>query len=286
MGYTNAGPMTAVSQAFESLRISRGWCRVVEKWVGPTVVAFALLIAWEFAASNSTSPFVAAPSAIGPRIITSYFGGRAGTMWLGGPGWQDLVPSLARAAGGWSLAAVGGMAAGLAIGSIPRLEAASSPIINLSRSLPTPALIGVFFFLFGTGDLPKVLLIAFGAVWPVLFNAVDGARSLGTTRRHVGSIYRIPRRIWIFRILLPGALPKIFAGLRVSLSYALILMIITELQKAVNGMGYRLNLVQRSFDYTGLWTILVVLAIVGVITNALLLAVQHRVLRWHERAHR
>lgn len=257
----------------------------LSRWILPLLVPLLLIFLWEVVAARSASPFVATPSEVARRLQEMFLAGSSASLRIGGPGWGDLVPSLRRAALGWALAAVGGTAVGLAIGSSARLEAATSPLINLSRSLPTPALIGVFFFLFGTGDLPKVLLIAFGAVWPVLFNAVDGARSLGQVRRDVGRIHRIRPTVWVRRILLPGAMPKVFAGLRTSLAYALILMIITELQKAVDGMGYQLNQVQRDFDYIGLWAILAVLAIVGMVSNGMLVALQHRVLHWHEKAH-
>lgn len=259
--------------------------RRLSRSVVPVAVVAAVILFWQLAAMQSSSPFIVTPVEVFHRLREMYFAGPGWRLWIGGDGWPDVLASVRRAALGWGLAVIVGVVGGLAIGRLPHLEAATAPVISLARSLPVPALIGVAFFLFGTGDLPKILLIAFGAVWPVLFNSIDGARSLGMTRLEVTRVYRIPFLQWCWRILLMGALPKIFAGLRTSLSYSLILMIISELQRSVNGIGYQLNQVQRGFDYPALWSLLVVLAILGFVSNSLLLAVQHRVLAWHEEAH-
>jgi ABC-type nitrate/sulfonate/bicarbonate transport system permease component len=79
-------------------------------------------------------------------------------------------------------------------------------------------------------------------------------------------------------------LPKIFAGLRVSLSLALILMVISELRGSTDGIGYQMIKAQRTFDMPGMWAGIVLLGILGYVLNALLLAVQNRVIGWHTRS--
>jgi len=170
---------------------------------------------------------------------------------------------------------------GVLLGIWPVAAALCEPLIHLGRSLPTPALLGVFFFLFGTGGTPKVLLIAFGVVWPILFNTVDGVQSIGTVRGKVLDVFKIPAWRALPRVVLAGAAPKIFAGARVALSLSLILMIISELQKSRNGLGYLLVTTQRNFDYVAFWTVLVTLAVVGVVLNVVFVRVERRVLAWH-----
>ncbi len=158
------------------------------------------------------------------------------------------------------------------------------PLVHLGRSLPSPALLGVFFFLFGTGDSPKIFLIAFSIVWPILLNTIDGVSSIGAVRAQAAQVFRIPRRDVLFHIVLPGASPKIFAGIRTSLSLSLILMIISELQKSENGLGYQLIQSQRNFDYGGFWSVLVALVILGVLFNIIFKFVERRALAWHRGA--
>jgi ABC-type nitrate/sulfonate/bicarbonate transport system permease component len=197
---------------------------------------------------------------------------------------SDLLPSVRRALSGFALAVVAGVVVGVVLGLNRYLFALFQPLIHLGRSLPTPALLGVFFFLFGTGDTPKVLLIAFTVVWPILFNTIDGVGSVGHVRQQAASIFKISRLDRLTGIILPGASPKIFAGMRTALSLSLIIMIISELQKSTNGLGYLLVQSQRVYDYAGFWSVLIVLAVLGVFFNLLFTVIERRVLAWHRGA--
>jgi ABC-type nitrate/sulfonate/bicarbonate transport system permease component len=257
----------------------------VESLLLRLIVPAALIAVWEWASRLETKGlFIAGPFEVVRRVRTDYLSASPSSFFLGQATFDHVIPSLSRALMGFALAAVLGVTIGVVLGLWPVMAALFTPIVHLGRSLPTPALLGVVFFLFGTGDLPKVLLIAFGAIWPVLFNTMDGTQSLGTERGRVAQVFRIPFHAVLTRIVLPGAAPKIFVGLRTALSLSLILMIISELQKSLNGLGYTLNATQRNFDYEGLWAVLVVLAILGVALNFALVRVERRVLAWHRGA--
>ena len=249
------------------------------------IVPLVLLGLWEWGSRLETKGlFIAGPVETFRRVGSDYLSGSASSLFLGQATIDHVLPSVSRALMGFGLAATLGITVGVVLGLWPVMSALFTPIVHLGRSLPTPALLGVVFFLFGTGDLPKVLLIAFGAVWPILFNTIDGVQSLGVERGRVAQIFHIPFRSVLTRIVLPGAAPKIFVGLRTALSLSLILMIISELQKSLNGLGYTLNATQRAFDYTGLWAVLVVLAVLGVTLNFALVLVERRALAWHRGA--
>jgi ABC-type nitrate/sulfonate/bicarbonate transport system permease component len=99
-------------------------------------------------------------------------------------------------------------------------------------------------------------------------------------------VYRIGFRDELLRIVLPSAAPKIFAGLRVSLSIAVILMVISEMVATVNGVGFELVQAQRSFRSLDVWATIVLLGIIGYTLNAILGAIEGVVLRWHRGAMR
>lgn len=84
----------------------------------------------------------------------------------------------------------------------------------------------------------------------------------------------------MFGVVLPAAMPKIFAGLRVSLSLALVLMVVSELVGSTNGIGYQLVNSQQQFDLPGMWTGIVLLGVLGYALNTVLLAVERKVLNW------
>jgi ABC-type nitrate/sulfonate/bicarbonate transport system permease component len=86
----------------------------------------------------------------------------------------------------------------------------------------------------------------------------------------------------VFGVVLPAALPKIFAGLRVSLSLSLVLMVVSELVGSTNGIGYRLMYDQRQFDLPDMWAGIVLLGVLGYVLNTVLLAVERRALNWQQ----
>ncbi|WP_426243618.1 ABC transporter permease [Nocardioides sp. LHG3406-4] len=249
------------------------------------VVPVILVALWWWA---STVPdlqlYVVDPLTAVRQFFSDFFTTDASRLFLGDATYDDMIPSVLRALGGLALAIVVGVVFGTAIGVSRLLAAMTQPLIHLGRSLPSPALLGVFFFLFGTGDWPKVLLIAFSIVWPILFNTVDGVASIGQVRAQAAQIFRIRDRDVLLRVILPGASPKIFAGIRTSLSLSLILMIISELQKSENGLGYRLVQSQRVFDYGAFWSVLVMLVVLGLIFNLVFKLIERRVLAWHRGA--
>jgi ABC-type nitrate/sulfonate/bicarbonate transport system permease component len=132
----------------------------------------------------------------------------------------------------------------------------------------------------------KIAMIAFGVVWPILVNTIDGVRSVDPLHLDTGRIYRVGLRDRLFRIVLPSAAPKIFAGLRVSLSIAVILMVISEMIATLNGVGFTLVQAQRSFRTLDVWAGIVLLGIIGYVLNVILGVAERRVLHWQRGAMR
>ncbi|MGD7001904.1 ABC transporter permease [Corynebacterium halotolerans] len=228
---------------------------------------------WGISQTEITGLFVPAPHEAVLRFWDEFIVGDAIVA--------HTFPSLFRALCGLGLAIVIGIAVGVVLGTSTILTGLFQPLVHLGRSLPSPALLGVFFFLFGVGDAPKVFLIAFAVVWPILLNTIDGVGAVGETRSQAAQVFRIPAHRVLASIVLPGASPKIFAGIRTSMSYALIMMIISELQRSENGLGYMLVQAQRNFDFSTFFAVLIMLVIIGVIFNVIFKTIEHRVLAWH-----
>lgn len=209
-------------------------------------------------------------------------------IWLANPtAWtQNLLPSMQRLAIGWGAAVVIGVGIGTLIGLSSRVRDYVDPIIQFMRAIPPPTLLPLFIILLGIGDSMKEAMILFGVVWPILLNTVDGVSSVEPLLRDTGRAYRISRVDQLFRIVLPSAAPKIFAGLRVSISIAVILMVISELYAATDGVGFVLVQAQRSFRSLDVWATIVFLGIIGYTLNAILSLVEGYVLSWHRGAMR
>jgi ABC-type nitrate/sulfonate/bicarbonate transport system permease component len=197
---------------------------------------------------------------------------------------SDVVPSLVRLALGFGIACVVAVAAGLALGLSRPLRRATDPIVQFLRSIPPPALLPFGILVLGVGTSMKVFIIAFVCLWPVLLNTIDGVAGVDPTLRETATVYDIAPRDRLLRLTLPAAAPQIFAGMRTSLSLALILMVISEMVASTNGIGYFVLQSQRSFAIPEMWSGILLLGILGYVLNVIFLLVERRVLRWHRGA--
>src|SRR5690606_24419444 len=107
---------------------------------------------------------------------------------------SDLVPSLYRFAAGFVIALVLGVALGIWLGLAPLARRAADPIIDFFRAMPKPALLPVAILFLGVGSSMKIAIIAFGAIWPVLLNTIDGVRGVDPNMLEMSRVYGISRR--------------------------------------------------------------------------------------------
>ena len=232
-----------------------------------------VFVAWLLATRAADSIFFPVPTEVLPAVWNDWLADSAT--------WQDnIVPSIVRLLYGFVLAAVVSVALGLAIGRSQLIREFVEPTIHFLRAIPPPALLPVFLIIFGIGDLQKVMVIAFGVAPPILLNTIDGARSVEPLHLDSAAALQIGRRGRITKVIFPAAAPKVFAGLRVSMSLAVILMVISELVAATDGIGFRIMRNSRNFAYVDMWAGLVVLAILGIVLNAGLTVLESRVLKW------
>jgi ABC-type nitrate/sulfonate/bicarbonate transport system permease component len=197
---------------------------------------------------------------------------------------SDVVPSLVRLGLGYGIACGVAVSAGLALGLSRPLRRATSPIVEFLRAIPPPALLPFGILVLGVGTSMKVFIIAFVCLWPVLLNTIDGVAGVDPTLRETASVYDVSARDRLLRVTLPAASPQIFAGMRTSLSLALILMVISEMVASTNGIGYFVLQSQRSFAITEMWSGILLLGILGYVLNAVFLLIERRVLSWHRGA--
>lgn len=242
-------------------------------------VLIGLIVAWQLLTSTTDSPFFPTFAETADRLWRN---------WITDPRLitGHLVPSLVRLMAGWLGAVVIGIAVGTLIGMSARLRDYVDPLIQFLRAIPPPALLPLFIVLLGIGDLMKVAMILFGVVWPILLNTVDGVRSVDSLHRDTARVFGLRRRDVLFRVILPSAGPKIFAGLRISLSIAVILMVISEMVATLNGVGFTLVQAQRNFRMLDVWAGILVLGIIGYVLNTGLSLIERRVLRWQRGAYR
>ena len=203
------------------------------------------------------------------------------TQWVTGPARANLASSVEHLLAGYAIAAVAGIGLGVALWSLRYVREATSPYLYFLYVLPAPVLVPAVMALFGIGFTMKVVIIAFAAVWPTLLNTLDGMRGVDQVKLDTSRALGLSRPRHVFEVMLPAAAPQIVAGLRNSLQVAIILMVVSEWVASSDGIGFYIVNAQQSFDYLGMWSGIIVLAIIGIVANLLFVAVENRVLHWH-----
>jgi ABC-type nitrate/sulfonate/bicarbonate transport system permease component len=248
-----------------------------QRWL---VFAVCVLL-WQWLATSAASVFFPSPTTIARTARGLWLDGPADRLFLGSGVADDVLPSVGRLLGGWAVAGVVGVVVGITLGLVPVLADYASALLAFLRAVPPVMLVPVFLVMFHIGTSMQVATIAFGSVWPVLLNSVDGARSVDPTKMATARAFRIGRPRWIISVVVPTASPKIFAGLRISLGFALILMVVSELVGSTDGLGYRIASAEQTFNYPAMWAGTVLISLVGYALNRLLVTVENRALSWH-----
>lgn len=198
--------------------------------------------------------------------------------------WDPLLATVERMAWGWLLASVLGVMLGALIAGSVLAHRMLHPLLEFTRPLPASAIIPVAILAFGLSSTMSLAVIAFGSIWPVLLASVQGFSSVDERLREVSAVMRMPTWSRFVKIDLPSALPGILAGARVGLAVALILAVVTEMQASLTGVGQNILMAQRSFKTPDLYAGVVLLAVIGFVTSAVIQAVENHVLRWRSSA--
>jgi ABC-type nitrate/sulfonate/bicarbonate transport system permease component len=236
-------------------------------------VPIAILAGWQvWTAHQHSSKF--------PRLSTILVEFR--DLWLFSQFNEHVVPSLERIGLGFALAVVVGIALGIPIGLSRWARLWTMPHIEFWRAMPPPALLPIsIVLLHSIGNKQKVAFIAFFCLFPILLNTIDGVRAIDPTLVETARSYNIPRRERIRRLVLPAAAPQIAAGMRTSLSLAVIMMVVSEFFSSTSGVGYVLLISKNTFQFTPMWAAIVLIGVLGYLLNVLFLLAERRLLAWH-----
>lgn len=231
-----------------------------------------LLAVWFFATLDGASFFVPTP-----QLLVETFS----STWTADRFLSDVFPSLGRLLVGIILSILLGIGAGLLIGSFRWLRALFEPTMEFFRAMPPPVLIPVIMLLVGVGDEMKVSVIVLGAVWPILLNTIEGVRSMDEVLADTSRTYGMTKFNSVRYLILPSAMPQIMAGIRQSLSIALILMVISEMFASTEGLGFTIVQFQRSFAIPEMWSGIVLLGLIGVLMSFIFQIAERRILGWY-----
>lgn len=232
-----------------------------------------LLATWEVCARTNfiDTRFFPAPSAIFQHLI---FVAKHQTLLV------DLRASLQRIAIGYIGGVVLGIALGLAMGILYRVRQFFYPLMVLLYPVPKIALLPLVMLVFGVGDLSKIIVIGLGSFFLVLANTLHGIDTLPRQYFDVAHIFDVRRRDVVTAIVLPGALPSIFTGLRLAIGYSLVVMVAAEISGAQAGLGYVIWQSWETFSLKTLYAYVFVLGVLGLFFTLAIDALQRHWVRW------
>lgn len=257
---------------------ARAWAtRLAVGWAGAAV----LLVVWQLMTERSESAYFPTPLEIVDDMHERWFSAGLANGLLTDAVFVDITPSLERLSIGLLVAILVGIGLGVLLGRMTILAQYLEPILHFMRALPGPVLLPLALVLIGTGTSMRVALIAFGAVWPILFNTYSAVRQVPEGYLEAAKVARLSRTATLFRVILPASSAGIFAGVRVATSLGIILLIASELVAASDGLGFGLTQSQRSFQFLAMWSFIVALSLIGYLSNAILSGLEAVVLRWH-----
>lgn len=247
--------------------------RLLSRTVTRSIVVVVFLAVWEIAPRNDwVNPIFLPPLSevlqAGWRLTTD------GTLA------DHLGSSLSRSVTGFIIAAAAGILLGLLIGWYRFLADLLTPILEIFRNTAALALLPVVTLLLGIGEVAKISLVVYAALFPVLLNTLTGVRTVDPLLiRSARSLDLRPYQIFV-KVVLPSAVPSIFTGLRMGAAASILVLVAAEMIGAKSGLGYLIQASQLNFRIADMYVGIIAIAALGLIANYGLLAVQRRLSRW------
>lgn len=203
-----------------------------------------------------------------------------GELWTSGLLFKHMVPSLTRLAVGAAIGAGLGICVGVLIGLFSYVRAGLIPLVAAIFPIPKIALLPLFVIWFGIDEASKYALIAFGTFTPTVVATYGAVDNVDRSLIRMGQSFGLSWISIVRKIVLPGAMPGILSGLRISLSIAIILLVAAEMLGAEYGIGAYILEAGSLYDLERLFAGVAILSILGVTLSVAIGLIEKRLLGW------
>jgi NitT/TauT family transport system permease protein len=233
----------------------------------------ALILLWELAARLEwiDTRFFPAPSS----VVATF-----GELIQSGELWLHTWASVQRLFWGFLVGGIPALLLGVLMGLYRPVRAAIDPLISATYPIPKSAILPLVLLIFGLGEMSKVVMVALGAFYPIVINTLVGVVNLDRIYLDVGHNFRASK--WqVFRtIALPGALPSIMAGIKLAMGMGLILIAISEMVAANDGIGFMIWNAWQVLTVDTMYVGLLVIAILGFVFSVILDQIERWLIPW------
>ncbi len=241
-------------------------------WVAPLATVAALVVAWDVAVRVfGIRPFILPPPGAVAEALVADFPSlvRHGVVTL-----QEVIA-------GFALSVAVGVPLAVAIAGSRRFERSAFPLIAGSQAVPKIAIAPLLVVWFGFGLLPKVLMAFLISFFPIVVAGVLGMRSVEVEKLHLARSMGATRWQTFARIRLPSALPSLFGGFKLAITFAVTGAVVGEFIGADRGLGRVIMVANGNLDTAGLFAAAVVLTMMAVALFLLVEAIERITIRWH-----
>jgi sulfonate transport system permease protein len=238
------------------------------------IIPVGLILVWQALASAGllASEILPAPTAI---VAAGWRLGLSGELWT------NIGISAWRAAVGLVIGGGIGFALGLANGLSRLSERLTDPTFQMIRTIPHLAMIPLVILWFGIDETAKIFLVALGVFFPVYLNTLHGVRTVDAQLVEMGRAYGMSNAALFVRVILPGALPSIFVGLRYALGIMWLTLIVAETISASSGLGY-MAMNAREFMMVDVVVLsILIYALLGKLADSIAKWLERTTLSWH-----
>jgi sulfonate transport system permease protein len=249
---------------------SRGFPYRAVSWLTPV----AVLALWELLARLGVLPRQVLPA---PSSVLA----KAGDLLADGELVTNLLASLQRSATGFAIGASLGLARGLRVGLSRVAEALLDRSIQMVRAVPFLAILPLVIVWFGIGEAGKIFLISLGTAVPLYLTTVLGIRQIDPKLLEMTDVVGLGRTAQIRWVVLPGALPSILGGLRLSLTAAWLALVIAETLGADAGLGFMATNAREFLQTDVIVLVVLIYAVIGILCDLVTRLLERRLLRWH-----
>jgi NitT/TauT family transport system permease protein len=241
----------------------------------PFLLPAAVLAAWEAAArSGMWSPLLFPPLEKIGRELALFFSRPESLL----EAWVTLY----RALGGFALAAMVGVLVGMLMGRSKLVAGLLDPLFSGTYAVPKLALFPIFIFVFGIGSLSKVALVFLECLYPIVIMSYHGARSVNRVLLWSAQNMGASRGDALRRVVIPATAPYLFAGFRVAVPVAMIVVVITEMVSSADGLGYLVIYSLSSLRTDRMLAVVVAIALLGYLLDKAVVLARDRLIYWEK----
>lgn len=254
---------------------AKGWSRDIMVWILRMVVLAVFVAAWHYSVAWGIVPeFYASTPKKTLIFLVEYVS--SGTIWLDGS--YTVYETLT----GFIIGSAAGVASGLLLARFEFVDRVISPFLQGFNAMPRVALAPLFILWFGIGTESKIVLSISIVYFIMLLNTQAGARAtdhdMMMMTRAMGAT---PRQAYL-KVVLPYAVPSIFAGLRLAAVYSLLGAVVGEMLSAQHGWGRQITYYSQTFAVEGVFGLLLVLALFSIGLNYVMVVIENRLLSWKQ----